>query len=115
MEKNQAYKAMQRPKHGSSAGPEDMEDAMVCTLFHIFKQFLFLLCIFKPQVTQRSKVKSWDCSSSSSSSSSDSDSSSSSESSNSDDEERRSRILKSKSRRNKKKKSKSTKNKSSTS
>ncbi|TYJ44817.1 hypothetical protein E1A91_A02G010400v1 [Gossypium mustelinum] len=87
MEKNQAYKAMQRPKHGSSAGPEDMEDAMVM---------------------QRSKVKSWDCSSSSSSSS-DSDSSSSSESSSSDDEEKGSRILKSKSRRKKKKKSKSTK------
>jgi hypothetical protein len=45
MGKNQAYKAMQRARlGGASAGPDEVEDGMVCTLpYHIFFQFRSIL------------------------------------------------------------------------
>jgi len=46
MGKNQAYKAMQRARLGSSsAGPDEVEDGMVCTLSYYFSfLILILLC-----------------------------------------------------------------------
>lgn len=44
MGKNQAYKAMQRARLGSSsAAPEEIEDGMVCTLsYYSFNVFMFV-------------------------------------------------------------------------
>lgn len=47
MGKNQAYKAMQRARLGSSsAGPDEVEDGMVCTLPYYPIQFQFYSFFF---------------------------------------------------------------------
>lgn len=59
MGKNQAYKAMQRSRVGStSGGPDDVDDGMVCTLpYHIFSGFVVIFIVHSIQTKKH--VNSW--------------------------------------------------------